>query len=75
MPRAFETDEHDDTQPLVFTEVVTCPACGAEQTGVFADESMTVEDMAEPPTSEQECETCLHHWIATYTGWSTYGDA
>jgi DNA-directed RNA polymerase subunit M/transcription elongation factor TFIIS len=75
VPRAFDTDEHDDRKPLVFTEVVKCPKCGTEQTGMFTDDSMSVEDMVEPPKTEQECEVCLHHWVAEYSGWSTYGDA
>lgn len=75
MPRAFDSAERDDTAPLTFTEVVTCPACGAEQYALFVDESMDVQDLDEPPQTEQECEVCMHHWIAEYSGWSTYGDA
>lgn len=79
MPHNSETnaDGQQETAArlLVFTENVDCPSCGEMFLGTFTDDSMDVEDMAEPPSSSQECPGCGHRWVALATGWFNYGDA
>ncbi len=72
--RTFDSDNARAGSLLVFSEVVTCPDCGAEQEGMFAAAGDSVEDLTDPPTGEHEC-ACGRRWCSTATGWSTYGEA
>lgn len=72
MPRAFDSD--DEGAPLRFVEIVACPACGTEQHCWFGDDSLSFQDMTDPPTGTQTCD-CGHTWTATATGWSFFSEA
>lgn len=86
MPRAFDSDakpilrdcEHCDPEHpvLVFTEILTCPACAAEFEGEFVAEAATdVEDIDTPPQGVHECPFCQWTWTSSMTGWTVYSEA
>lgn len=76
MPRSFDSADGDGLV-LRFTENVDCPACGTTFEGVFhdQDQSITVEDMTEPPVGEHECPACGHRWASAATGWAFFSEA
>lgn len=79
-PRDFDSDEvarSPEQLQLRFTENVECRICGLLFEGVFydPDNSMTVEDIVEPPIGEHQCPGCGHRWISAYSGWSFYTEA
>lgn len=75
MPRFFDSD----TSPsrLSFTENVECPDCEETFEGLFLDytESLTFEDMTEPPVGTHECPSCGHQFTSELTGWMFYSEA
>lgn len=75
MPRAFDSDDSDPV--LGFTENVECPRCGEIFEGDFLDQtqSLSVQDMVQPPTGVQQCSDCGHWFDATMTGWTMFGEA
>ncbi len=73
MSRAFDSAEPDPR--LVFTEIADCPQCCAEIECWFTDDSLSVEDMTDPPTGDQTCDACGYSWRATATGWSFFSEA
>lgn len=78
MPRAFDSDEvarsHDQVM-LRFTENVECEQCGTVFEGIFHDDSMSVEDIVDPPLGEHTCPECGHHWASEMTGWTFFTEA
>lgn len=54
---------------LRLTALIDCAACGATFEGCWLDDSMSVQDMAEPPEAEQECPNCGHRQLETFPGW------
>ena len=56
---------------LELTALVDCgnPDCGATYDGRWTDDSMSVQDMAEPPEAEQECINCGHRQVEVYPKW------
>ncbi len=78
-PRAFDSDEvrRAEAPLLTFDEIVTCPECGLEFEGEFADESgaMDVEDLTDPPVGHHQCPGCGYHWVSEATGWSFFSEA
>jgi len=75
-PRAFDSDDvaRDETT-LQFVEIIDCPLCGTAFETVFTDDSLTVEDIVEPPTADHTCPSCGHLWNAPMTGWTFYSEA
>lgn len=77
-PRAFDSDEvarDEHPGPLRFTETVECPHCAQEFEGVFFDDSMTVQDITDPPEGHHRCPRCGHAWRSELTGWTFYSEA
>jgi len=60
--------------PLVLTANVDCESCGAVYQGMWADSSMSLEDMAEPPVAVQSC-SCGHQQEETWPGWCFRSEA
>lgn len=78
MPRAFDSDEvaqSDGPMMLHFTEYVDCPSCQYEFEGEFHDDSLSVEDMTDPPYGEHTCPQCKHRFASEATGWSFFSEA
>src|SRR5215472_16843731 len=50
--------EKSRTEVLELTALVDCDGCGTTYEGRWQDESMSVQDMAEPPEAEQTCPAC-----------------
>lgn len=77
MPRDFDSDEvaRGEQLALRFTELVDCPACGQTFHGVFHDDSMSVEDLTDPPIGEHTCPECGHQFVSEMTGWTFYSEA
>lgn len=75
MARSFDSD-HLPSQ-LSFTENVSCLRCGETFEGYFFDytQSLTVEDLTEPPRGNQVCPWCEHHFDAEMTGWMLFSEA
>ncbi len=73
MVRQF--DSGDPPPVLVFTELVDCPACATTSEGVFADGSLSVEDITDPPVGQHTCPACGHTWASELTGWIMFGEA
>lgn len=75
MPRAFDSD--DEPARLSFTENVTCPACEETFEGFFIDytQSLTVQDIAEPPRGDHLCGWCGFSWESEMTGWTFFSEA
>lgn len=62
---------------VVLTALVDCgnPDCGETFEGAWTDDSMSVQDMAEPPVAVQECPSCGHKQAETYPGWCFRSEA
>lgn len=62
---------------LELTALVDCgnPACGETYEGRWLDDSMSVQDMAEPPVAVQECPLCGHTQEETYPAWCFRSEA
>lgn len=73
MPRMFDSSNAD--YQLRFTENVDCESCGTTFEGEFHDESLTVEDIVDPPVGEHTCPACGHHFASQMTGWTFYSEA
>jgi uncharacterized Zn-finger protein len=74
MPRDFDSDEQTKG-PLSFVENVDCPACATVFEGFFFSESISFEDMAEPPMGAHTCPACGNTFRSEATGWSFYSEA
>lgn len=78
MARLFDSDDiarAATPQPLYFTEFVDCPRCDTVVDGIFTDDSITVEDIVDPPTGSHACPTCGHAWTSDMTGWTLFTEA
>lgn len=76
VPREFDSDlVARGEQRLRFVELVDCPSCDVVFDGVFDDDSLTVEDMVDPPTGTHTCPQCGHRWTSEATGWSFFSEA
>lgn len=75
MPRHFDSDAK--TPRLIFDENVECPACKEIFEGQFFDhtQSLTVEDMVDPPSGDHECPFCEYKFSSTISGWMFYSEA
>lgn len=73
MPRDFDSAEPDC--PVRFTELVDCPACAVTFEGVFADDSLSVQDLADAPSARHSCPACGHRFTTQLTGWTFYTEA
>jgi hypothetical protein len=62
---------------LDLTALVDCgnPGCGETFDGHWQDDSLSVQDMAEPPEAEQECPACGHRQLEVYPGWCFRSEA
>lgn len=76
MVRGFDSDEVSrGTHQLRFTEWVDCPVCDTVFDAVFVEDSISVEDIVDPPCGPQVCPCCGHTWVCQMTGWMFYGEA
>lgn len=78
MPRAFDSDDiARDAHPhrLRFTENLDCPQCTLVFEGEFFDDSLTVQDLVDPPVGYHRCPRCGHQWTSELSGWTFYGEA
>lgn len=75
MPRAFDSDAQPSR--LDFTENVTCEVCGEVFEGLFSDyaQSLTFQDMTDPPLGQHTCPCCGHGWCSELTGWTFFSEA
>lgn len=75
MPRSFDSDNTESV--LAFTENVECPRCEELFEGSFVDysQSLSVQDMTEPPEGVHECPGCQLHFRSEMTGWMFYSEA
>ena len=60
---------------LDLTALVDCASCGTTYEGRWLDDSMSVQDMAEPPEAVQECPSCGHRQQEVYPGWMFRSEA
>lgn len=60
---------------LELTALVDCAKCDATYDGRWTDDSLSVQDMAEPPEAVQECPGCGHEQLETYPGWCWQSEA
>ena len=76
-PRAFDSDDvaRGLQDGLRFTENVECSNCATVFEGQFHDDSMTVEDITDPPTGEHTCPACGFHFGTEMTGWTFFSEA
>ena len=49
--------------------------CGEVYEGTWTDDSMSVQDMAEPPVAVQQCPVCGHQQEETYPAWCWTSEA
>ena len=59
---------------LELSALVDCESCDATYEGHWSDDSMSVQDMAEPPEAEQTC-PCGHQQVEVYPGWCFQSEA
>jgi hypothetical protein len=62
-------------EPLRLTANVDCRQCGAAYEGQWADSSISLEDMTEPPVAMQECPACGCRQEETWPGWMHRSEA
>lgn len=74
MPRAFDSD-HTAGRRLVFEELVDCPRCDTTFTGLFVDDSDTVQDLTDAPQGGHTCPNCGYEWISGLSGWTFFTEA
>ena len=74
MPRGFDSGEPAGGL-LLFFENVECPACETVFEGEFYDDSMSVQDITEPPVGSHKCPECDTEWISQATGWTLHSEA
>lgn len=55
--------------------LVDCEFCFETYDGRWTDDSMSVQDMAEPPEAEQECPSCGNKQAEVYPGWCFRSEA
>jgi hypothetical protein len=60
---------------LELTALVDCAKCDTTYDGRWTDDSLSVQDMAEPPEAVQECPGCGHEQLETYPGWCWQSEA
>lgn len=60
---------------LEFTARVECPECETEFEAVWLDDSITAEDMTEPPEGDFTCPGCGHIHHQVYPGWMFRSEA
>lgn len=60
---------------LELSALVDCANCWETYPGRWVDDSLSVQDMAEPPEAEQECPACGHRQLETYPGWCFRSEA
>ena len=76
MPRQFDSDAvARGEEGLRFTENLDCPQCALMFEGVFVDDSISVEDIVDPPRAAHTCPGCGHQWTAEMTGWTFFSEA
>lgn len=54
---------------------VECDSCGEIYEGTWTDDSLSVQDMAEPPEQPQACMSCGHEQLEVYPGWCFNSEA
>jgi hypothetical protein len=61
----------------VLHALVDCanPKCGETYEGLWTDDSLSVQDMAEPPEAEQECPSCGNKQVEIFPGWTFRSEA
>lgn len=59
---------------LELTALVDCARCGTTYDGRWTDDSMSVQDMAEPPEALQQC-PCGYRQSEVYPGWCWNSEA
>ena len=60
---------------LVLTGLVECESCELVYQGEWADNSDTLDDMAEAPEQTQYCPGCGHPQDETWPGWAYRSEA
>jgi hypothetical protein len=79
MQRPDSDDQARDGKVMFLTAVVDCDGpdgCGGMFEAIWEEESMTLEDMAEPPVADQTCTECgkVHKDLA-WPGWCFRSEA
>jgi hypothetical protein len=60
---------------LVLTAYLDCPECEAVFEGVWKDDSLSVQDMAEAPVADQTCPNGHVMAAEEYSGWMFRSEA
>jgi Zn finger protein HypA/HybF involved in hydrogenase expression len=60
---------------LILRALVDCAKCGETYEGTWTDDSLSVQDMAEPPEEEQECPACGNVQLEVFPGWCFNSEA
>jgi hypothetical protein len=60
---------------LILRALVDCGSCGETFEGTWTDDSMSVQDMAEPPEAGQACPACGHVQLEVYPAWCFNSEA
>lgn len=72
---AGSPSEPEKTGGLDFAALLDCEVCQTTFEGHWRDDSITVEDIAEPPAAPQRCPSCGHEQQVEYPGWSFFTEA
>jgi catabolite regulation protein CreA len=80
MPHGDSDEQARSGGPLVLTALVDCDenegGCGTTFQAIWTDDSLSVEDMAEPPVASITCPECGHvHVAMEWPGWTFYSEA
>lgn len=60
---------------LVLRALLDCPVCGITFKGVWEDDSLSVQDMAEAPVADQTCDCGYVMKDEEYPGWMFRSEA
>ena len=60
---------------LILNALIDCEECGETFEGTWTDDSMSVQDMAEPPQAEQTCPLCGNVQTEVYPAWCWTSEA
>lgn len=75
MARTDSDEQAQQGGPIVLTAIIDCPSCEAPVDGIWTDDSISIEDMTEPPVAEQKCGACGANFTEEYPGWMFRSEA